>query len=117
MAGILLDQLPSAREQLAALMRAIHDKKAITNELLYRALYRAAGVLIGLPRVDETIVRYIVMIPVNIFTPESMRTATGVWDWIISQRNATEKRMTAEMVGAWSWCIRHRKGLFSPVLK
>lgn len=91
-----------------------HD---IPVDRLSSALYRAAGFTLALPDVHPELIRYLVRIPVLLFTPESLDLGTSVWNWILVERPEVENRLMVEMLGMWSWAQRHRKGLFSPVLK
>lgn len=51
------------------------------------------------------------------FTPESLEIGTAVWNWMLVERSDVEKRLMVEMLSMWHWAQKHRKGLFSPVLK
>lgn len=51
------------------------------------------------------------------FTPESLEIGTAVWNWMLVERTDVEKRLMVEMLSMWHWAQKHRKGLFSPVLK
>ncbi|RUP48544.1 hypothetical protein BC936DRAFT_144422, partial [Jimgerdemannia flammicorona] len=112
----LRDQLPTVKKQLSAIMEDIRKHVFVTADRLNHTLYRAAALLIALPNVDEQLIRFIVWIPVQVFTPESLKIATAVWIWIVVEKPTAEKRLMVEMSGAWSWAQRHRKGLFSPAL-
>lgn len=68
------------------------------------------------PKLDFDLLHHVVTIPVRTFNPEIIFTASHVWSWIISERPATESKITTELASSWSWTIQHRRGLFSPVL-
>jgi phosphatidylinositol 4-kinase len=113
---VLIDQIPVINKILADILHDVKSNKAVPIGYLHHALYRAAGLLITLPKVDGDMIRNIVRIPVQIFSPDSMHIGTAVWDWIVVERPDFETLLMVEMLSMWNWCQRHRRGLFSPVL-
>ncbi|KAI8097412.1 uncharacterized protein BX664DRAFT_326316 [Halteromyces radiatus] len=101
---------------LETLAEDIKQTRDVSVERLNSTLHRAAGFTIALPHVHPDLIRYLVRIPVLLFTPESLELGTSVWTWILVERPEIENRLMVEMLGMWSWAQRHRKGLFSPVL-
>lgn len=114
---ILIDQVPIVNKDLSELLHEVKQHATISVDRLQHTLYRAAGLLIQLPKVDAEMIRNIVRIPVQIFSPDSLHIGTAVWDWIVVERPDFEKLLMVEMLSMWNWCQRHRKGLYSPVLK
>ncbi|KAI8379424.1 uncharacterized protein BYT42DRAFT_514723 [Radiomyces spectabilis] len=112
----LLAQLPLVLETLSQLLEAVKQKQPVSHERLHRILYRAAGYTIALPSMQPSLLRYIVRIPVQLFTPKSLELATSVWNWIMIERADLEKRLMIEIFSMWDWAQKHRKGLFSPLL-
>lgn len=113
----MADQVPFVLDALRTLYNDINDKKDVTVERLYRVMHRSAGYAISLPKVNADIIRYLVHIPITMFTPESLDIATSVWNWMLVERPGIENKLMVEMMSMWNWAQRHRKGLFSPVLK
>ena len=103
-------------ENLEALFNDIKQKHHVPVERVHRTLHRAAAYAIALPKVHPDLIRYLVRIPVHMFTPESMDVGTAVWNWMLVERADVEKRLMVEMLSMWHWAQKHRKGLFSPVL-
>ncbi|CAO3596291.1 unnamed protein product [Absidia cylindrospora] len=101
---------------LETLIEDIKQNRDIPVNRLNSTLHRAAGFTLALPHVRPDLIRYLVRIPVLLFTPESLELGTSVWNWILVERPEVENRLMVEMLGMWSWAQRHRKGLFSPVL-
>ncbi|KAI9489020.1 hypothetical protein BDB00DRAFT_771435 [Zychaea mexicana] len=104
---------------IAILQRMFEDvknKKYIYVQRLNRTMLRAAAVIVSLKDVHPDLVSYLVRIPAQIFTPESIDIATSVWNWVLVERPDVEKRLMVEMLNMWRWSHRHRKGLFSPHL-
>ncbi|KAL0081209.1 hypothetical protein J3Q64DRAFT_1850940 [Phycomyces blakesleeanus] len=110
------DELESVLSFLSFLANDVKHKKKVASERLNRSLKRAAGYAIAMPEVHPELLRYLVRIPVEMFTPESLDIGTSVWNWILVKRPDMEKRLMVEMLSMWSWAQRHRKGLFSPLL-
>lgn len=114
----LLEQVSFVLENLEALLTDIKQKQsAVSVERVHRTLHRAAAYAIALPKVHPDLIRYLVRIPVYMFTPESLDIGTTVWNWMLVERADVEKRLMVEMLSMWHWAQKHRKGLFSPVLK
>lgn len=113
---VLIDQVPVVNKMLADILHDVKSNLVVPIGHLHHALYRAAGLLITLPKVDGDLIRNIVRIPVQIFSPDSLHIGTAVWDWIVVERPDFEKLLMVEMLSMWNWCQRHRKGLYSPVL-
>ncbi|CDS12547.1 hypothetical protein LRAMOSA04741 [Lichtheimia ramosa] len=113
----LLEQVSFVLENLEALLTDIKQKQsAVSVERVHRTLHRAAAYAIALPKVHPDLIRYLVRIPVYMFTPESLDIGTTVWNWMLVERADVEKRLMVEMLSMWHWAQKHRKGLFSPVL-
>jgi phosphatidylinositol 4-kinase len=110
-------QLDFVLKALETLTDDIKQGRDVPVDRLNSTLHRAAGFTLALPEVHPDLIRYLVRIPVLLFTPESLELGTSVWNWILVEHPELENRLMVEMLGMWSWAQRHRKGLFSPVLK
>lgn len=113
----LADQIPFVIEALSSLTQDIKERKKVSVERLYRVMHRSAGYAIALPTLNADIIRHLVHIPVLMFTPESLDIGTTVWNWMLVERPEVENKLMIEMMSMWGWAQRHRKGLFSPLLK
>lgn len=113
----LQDQVPFVIDALTTLTDDIKDHKTISTERLHRVMHRSAGYAIALPTVNADIIRYLVHIPVLMFTPESLDIGTTVWNWMLVERPEVENKLMSDMMTMWSWAQNHRKGLYSPLLK
>ncbi|KAI8148722.1 hypothetical protein BJV82DRAFT_642239 [Fennellomyces sp. T-0311] len=112
----LSEQVAFVLENLEALLVDIKQKHHVSVERVHRTLHRAAAYAIALPKIHPDLIRYLVRIPVHMFTPESLDIGTTVWNWMLVERADVEKRLMVEMLSMWHWAQKHRKGLFSPVL-
>ncbi|CAG8451375.1 73_t:CDS:10 [Funneliformis mosseae] len=114
--GKFSDQNQEVKASLALLEKKVHEVPQVSMKELNDTLYLAAGVLISSPKPDEEILHYVVWVPIYMFTPESLKLATSIWNWIINERPTVEKRIMAEIANGWVWTVRQRKGLFSTAL-
>jgi phosphatidylinositol 4-kinase len=56
-------------------------------------------------------------VPVGIFTPAAIFAGAEVWAWLVDNKLQVEERLMTEIISAWNWTMRRRKGLFSKALK
>ncbi|CAG8523919.1 21705_t:CDS:10, partial [Racocetra persica] len=101
---------------LAHLEKRILNNHNVPIKELSSTLHLAAGLLVAFSKLEEDLVHFIVWIPVYLFSPESVKLGTEVWNWIINEKPTFEQRVMVEIADGWSWTVRHRKGLFSSVL-
>lgn len=65
---------------------------------------------------DFELLHYIVAIPIRVFTPAAVTTASNVWTWIIGERPEVETKIMVEISIAFAGTIRARQGIFSQSL-
>jgi len=114
--SVLQSQLPALRENLQKMVQQVKNDQFISNKDLANALHRAVSALVTLDKIEEDLVKMIAWIPIYLFTPDSMKIGTSVWNWLITEKPAVEKRLMSEVASGWAWASRHQKGLFSPLL-
>ncbi|KAF8932770.1 phosphatidylinositol-4- kinase [Dissophora ornata] len=114
--SVLQSQLPALRESLQKMTQQVKDDQFISNKDLANTLHRAVSALVTLDKIEEDLVKMIAWIPIYLFTPDSMKIGTSVWNWLITEKPGAEKRLMSEVASGWAWASRHRKGLFSPLL-
>ncbi|KAG9323613.1 hypothetical protein KVV02_006902 [Mortierella alpina] len=114
--SVLQSQLPALRENLQKMAQQVKDDQFISNKDLANALHRAVSALVTLDKIEEDLVKMIAWIPIYLFTPDSLKIGTSVWNWLITEKPAVEKRLMSEVASGWAWASRHQKGLFSPLL-
>ncbi|KAG9304177.1 hypothetical protein G9A89_019739 [Geosiphon pyriformis] len=112
----VLEKAKKIKESLAQLKSQVLHSSPISINKVNNILHLAAGILIAMPTLDEDLIRYIVWIPIYIFSPESLKLATFIWNWVITEKEAVEKRIMVEIIDGWIWTLRHHKGLFSKAL-
>ncbi|KAG1141414.1 hypothetical protein G6F38_008437 [Rhizopus arrhizus] len=113
----LVDQIPVIMEKLENLFKDIKiQHKNVSTDRLRCIMLQAASFIVSLPEVHPDLIQYLVSIPVQIFTPDSIEIGVDVWSWVLVERFDVEERLMTEIANMWSWALRHRKGLFSPAL-
>ncbi|KAI7830285.1 hypothetical protein BC939DRAFT_392956 [Gamsiella multidivaricata] len=112
----LKSQLPALRENLQKMLQQVKDDQFVSNKDLANALHRAVSALVTLDKIEEDLVKMIAWIPIYLFTPDSLKIGTSVWNWLITEKPAVEKRLMSEVASGWAWTTRHQKGLFSSLL-
>ncbi|RCH96416.1 phosphatidylinositol-4- kinase [Rhizopus azygosporus] len=112
----LTSQVPIILEELESVLNDAVNKKSIPIERLHTIMHRSAAYAIAIPELNANIIRYLVRIPVYMFTPESIEIATSIWSWMLVERPEMESKLMIEVVNMWSWSQCYRKGMFSPLL-
>ncbi|KAI9253575.1 hypothetical protein BY458DRAFT_535835 [Sporodiniella umbellata] len=110
------DQARFMTQELERLLQDANDEREIPIEYLHKVMHRSAAYVIAIPKLNMDIVRYLVRLPVYIFTSQSIEVGTTVWNWMIVERPEIETKLMIEMANMWSWTQTQRKGLFSPSL-
>ncbi|KAG0207549.1 phosphatidylinositol-4- kinase, partial [Mortierella sp. NVP41] len=85
---VLQSQLPALRESLQKMAQQVKDDQFISNKDLANALHRAVSALVTLDKIEEDLVKMIAWIPIYLFTPDSMKIGTSVWNWLITEKPA-----------------------------
>jgi phosphatidylinositol 4-kinase len=107
------DSVRECERQLANVSRAVSQKQNLPFADLRRLLYRSAALAVALPKPNFDLLHYIVSIPLKVFTPSAIKTASHVWTWIIGERPSVETKIMVEISLGWALTIKQRRGLFS----
>ena len=99
---------------LASLLEKTRQAQAISPDELREALRKAAALLCSGSDAEPSIVHYLVEIPFEIFTKESIKFGISLWLGVINENPRTESRILAEIAEAWERTISRRKGIFDP---
>ncbi|KDN52674.1 hypothetical protein K437DRAFT_253866 [Tilletiaria anomala UBC 951] len=109
--------IQQCKQQLADVSRELLSKKPnVSFAETRRLLYRTAALAVALPEIDFDFLHYVVSIPIRLFTPASILTASHVWTWIIGERPTAETKIMVEVTIGWLSTIQLRKGIFSKSL-
>lgn len=77
-------------------------------------LRRAAAVLCTSKRSQTAIVHYLVTIPFEIFSKDSIKLGISLWLGVIHENPRMEPRILTEVAQAWERTIDRKVGIFSP---
>ena len=107
------------------------NESHLTVRDLKHLLFRCAATLISAPKVsnlfaissasfahswvqcDYELMKHLVVIPFEVFTPASIATGIEVWTWVISEKPEYEIGVMMEINSAWLATVRFGKGMFS----
>ncbi|KAG0198931.1 phosphatidylinositol-4- kinase, partial [Mortierella sp. NVP41] len=85
---VLPSQLPALRENLQKMAQQVKADQFVSNKDLANALHRAVSAVVTLEKVDEELVKMVAWIPIYLFTPDSLKIGTSVWNWLITEKPA-----------------------------
>lgn len=77
-------------------------------------LRQAAGLICSSSKPRLSVVHYLVALPFQIFTKETIKLGVSLWLGVIHENPSVEPRILAEVVEAWERSIQRRQGLFDP---
>lgn len=77
-------------------------------------LRRAAALLCGSSEVRLSVIQFLVILPLEIFTEESIKLGISLWLGVINENPRAEPRILVEVQEAWDRSIQRRTGLFDP---
>ncbi|KAH8698261.1 putative phosphatidylinositol 4-kinase [Talaromyces proteolyticus] len=101
-------------DDLERLSRRISTGDEVFGDETRQSLRNAAAVISRGMEIQPTIIHYLVGIPFQIFTKESIKFGISIWLGVIHENPEAESRVLTEMVEAWERTVRRRKGLFDP---
>ncbi|OGE54236.1 hypothetical protein PENARI_c006G05685 [Penicillium arizonense] len=113
-ARLLPESADALEESLASLYRRSIDNEDITLVEVRDALRRAAGLICSSSKPRLSVVHYLVALPFQIFSKETIKLGVSLWLGVIHENPSTEPRIFSEVIEAWERSINRRKGLFDP---
>ncbi|KAL1962296.1 hypothetical protein VTN77DRAFT_9839 [Rasamsonia byssochlamydoides] len=99
---------------LARLSDQISTGIDVSTDELREALRRAAALLCSGNDAHPSIVHYLVGIPFQTFTKESIKFGISLWLGVIHENPSAESRILAEVAEAWERTVQRKKGIFDP---
>ncbi|TIA89442.1 hypothetical protein E3P99_02073 [Wallemia hederae] len=102
------------KKQTQDLLYGIYNNECdLTLPDLKRLLWRCAGILVASNKLDFELLHYLVSVPFQVFTGDSITTALEVWIWLFHERADFQTKIILEICDQWLSTIKSRKGLFS----
>ncbi|KAK5096611.1 phosphatidylinositol-4- kinase [Lithohypha guttulata] len=108
------DIVDEAQATLAEIEHKTSLHSMIPLQDLKGVLRRAAALLCRSKTSQTAIVQYLVTIPFEVFTKESIKMGISLWLGVIHENTRMEPRILTEIAQAWENTIDHRIGIFSP---
>lgn len=108
------DILDEAQQTLAEIEQRTTLHSKIPLQDLKGVLRRAAALLCRSKLSQTAIVHYLVSIPFEVFTKESIKMGISLWLGVIHENARMEPRILTEIVQAWENTIDRGIGIFSP---
>ncbi|OKL61261.1 hypothetical protein UA08_03926 [Talaromyces atroroseus] len=106
-----IDLIENLLKQLALRISTGYD---LSSHELHDALRKAAALLCRSDGDLPSIAHYLVDIPFQIFSKESIKFGISIWLGVINENPKTEARILTEVAAAWEQTVQRRKGLFDP---
>ena len=85
--------------------------------MITRAAINSCVSLILTLQPDARILRYVVLLPVRIYTEAALDIGQEVWTWIADARPDLEPRVVSLVLEAWSEALNRRHGLSNQTLR
>lgn len=101
---------------LAGLDARTQSRSAIPVSELQNTLRWAAALLCRSKGYQSGIVHYLVCIPFNLFTKQSIKLGISLWMGVIKENPRIEPRIVVEIAEQWIRTVRRRLGLFNDKL-
>ncbi|KAL2212130.1 hypothetical protein CC79DRAFT_1318149 [Sarocladium strictum] len=106
----------NAATVLAHAEARILSKKTTSLPEVREILRRAAAALCRSPSDESAVARYLVSIPFDLFTKQSIKLGVSLWLGVINENPLLESRLVNEIAQQWETTIHRKVGLFSSVL-
>ncbi|KAL2010126.1 hypothetical protein VTN00DRAFT_5933 [Thermoascus crustaceus] len=110
----LSEAVKDVETTLARLYERTSVKADVSTGELREALRKAAALLCSSHDTQPSIIHYLVAIPFQVFTKESIKLGISLWLGVIHENPRTEPRILVEVAEAWERTIQRKKGVFDP---
>ncbi|KAL6233892.1 hypothetical protein BDW75DRAFT_180243 [Aspergillus navahoensis] len=104
----------SMEKLLFNIHKAIQSGKQLTLPGIRDTLQRAAALLCGSNAANAAIAHYLVSLPFQIFSKESLEIGVSLWLGVMHENPRLEPTILFEVVQQWENTILQRQGLFDP---
>ena len=107
------DITTDSEKLLARIQQRTDQRVTIPTAELKDVLRRAAAVLCTSKRSQTAIVHYLVAIPFELFSKDSIKLGISLWLGVIHENTRMEPRILTEVAQAWERTIDRRVGIFN----
>ncbi|KAL4891378.1 hypothetical protein BDV59DRAFT_68911 [Aspergillus ambiguus] len=105
------DNVEKALSQLCERAKSGHETP---QDEVHDVLRQAAALLCGKENPHPSLSHYLVALPFEIFSKESISLGMSLWLGVINENPRVEPKILVEVMSAWERTIERRKGLFDP---
>ncbi|KAL4761682.1 1-phosphatidylinositol 4-kinase STT4 [Aspergillus foveolatus] len=107
-------QSKSMEQSLFSIHKAVQSGKQVALPKIRDTMQRAAALLCGSNAVNAVIAHYLVSLPFQIFSKESIEIGVSLWLGVMYENPKLEPTILFEVVQQWEITILRRQGLFDP---
>ncbi|KAJ5780857.1 Phosphatidylinositol Kinase [Penicillium paradoxum] len=116
-----VDNLPESTESLEKILGRLYERSIAGEEIsvveVRNVLRQAAGLICSSSKPRLSVVHYLVALPFQIFTKETIKLGVSLWLGVIHENPSTEPRILCEVIEGWERSMKRRKGLFDPTFE
>ncbi|CAG8926308.1 unnamed protein product [Penicillium salamii] len=113
-----INALPESADALEETLGRLYGRSLDGEDIplveIRDVLRQAAGLICSSSKPRLSVVHYLVALPFQIFTKETIKLGVSLWLGVIHENPSTEPRILCEVIEAWERSINRRKGLFDP---
>ncbi|KAJ6142399.1 hypothetical protein N7497_011498 [Penicillium chrysogenum] len=110
--------LPESADSLEETLSRLYGRSIAGEDIplieVRDVLRQAAGLICSSSKPRLSVVHYLVALPFQIFTKETVKLGVSLWLGVIHENPSTEPRILCEVIEAWERSMKRRKGLFDP---
>jgi phosphatidylinositol 4-kinase len=99
---------------LARISKSISTRVDVSTDEIREALRKAAAFLCSSNGAHPSIIHFLVGIPFQTFTKESIKFGISIWLGVIHENPKAESRILAEVAEAWERTVQRKRGIFDP---
>jgi phosphatidylinositol 4-kinase len=111
--AIKQDVAKEAQTMLEELGARVNQDRFVSTSELKDVLRRAAALLCRSKKSQTALVHYLVNIPFEVFTKESIKLGISLWLGVIHENPRMESRILTEVAQAWEKSIDRNQGIFN----
>lgn len=106
--------IQETKSSLAELENIISQGHHVSLLTVRDRLRKAASLLCQFSTTPATVVSYLVNIPFQIFTEDSINMGVSLWLGVIHENRKAEPRIVSEVAEAWEGTMERKLGIFDP---
>ncbi|EDV25664.1 uncharacterized protein TRIADDRAFT_55997 [Trichoplax adhaerens] len=95
------------------ILKQMENVKQSNNRELTAVLFRATATVNETTKINRKLLTQICLLPVRVFTKESMEVGISCWEWILAAKPELEQLLLSDLSSVWKWSIDQKLGLFA----